>query len=97
MKTTKFLVLALLTIAAMVISACAAPAAAPGAAVDSGEATSGGELTEPHPMLSDPLVRQAIAHCIDRDALIASVYPYVSDEDKAMLRMDCFLPKTLWA
>ena len=97
MKTTKFLVLALLTIAAMVISACAAPAAAPGAAVDSGEATSGGELTEPHPMLSDPLVRQAIAHCIDRDALIASVYPYVSDEDKAKLRMDSFLPKTHWA
>jgi ABC-type transport system substrate-binding protein len=96
-KTTKFLVLALLTIAAMVISACAAPAAAPGAAVDSGEATSGGELTEPHPMLSDPLVRQAIAHCIDRDALIASVYPYVSDEDKAKLRMDSFLPKTHWA
>ena len=97
MKTTKFLVLALLTIAAMVISACAAPAAAPGAAVDSGEATSGGELTEPHPMLSDPLVRQAIAHCIDRDALIASVYPYVSDEDKAKLRMDSFVPKTHWA
>jgi ABC-type transport system substrate-binding protein len=96
-KTTKFLVLALLTIAAMVISACAAPAAAPGAAVDSGEATSGGELTEPHPMLSDPLVRQAIAHCIDRDALIASVYPYVSDEDKAKLRMDSFVPKTHWA
>jgi ABC-type transport system substrate-binding protein len=48
-------------------------------------------------MLSDPLVRQAIAHCIDRDALIASVYPYVSDEDKAKLRMDSFLPKTHWA
>jgi ABC-type transport system substrate-binding protein len=96
-KTTKFLVLALLTIAAMVISACAAPAAAPGAAVDSGEATSGGELTDPHPLLSDPLVRQALAHCIDRDALIASVYPYVSDEDKGKLRMDSFLPKSHWA
>jgi ABC-type transport system substrate-binding protein len=96
-KTTKFLVLALLTIAAMVISACAAPAAAPGAAVDSGEATSGGDLTDPHPLLSDPLVRQALAHCIDRDALIASVYPYVSDEDKGKLRMDSFLPKSHWA
>jgi ABC-type transport system substrate-binding protein len=96
-KTTKFLVLALLTIAAMVISACAAPAADPGAAVDSGEATSGGELTDPHPLLSDPLVRQALAHCIDRDALIASVYPYVSDEDKGKLRMDSFLPKSHWA
>jgi ABC-type transport system substrate-binding protein len=81
----------------MVISACAAPAAAPGAAVDSGEATSGGELTDPHPLLSDPLVRQALAHCIDRDALIASVYPYVSDEDKGKLRMDSFLPKSHWA
>jgi ABC-type transport system substrate-binding protein len=55
------------------------------------------DYTTPHPILSDPKVRQAIAHCIDRDALIASVYTFVSDEDKAKLRMDTFLPKTHWA
>jgi ABC-type transport system substrate-binding protein len=42
-------------------------------------------------------VRQAIAHCIDRDALIESVYPYVSDEVKSTLRMDSWIPKTHWA
>ncbi len=53
------------------------------------------DFTTPHPILSDLRVRQAIAHCIDRDALIASVYPYVEDPDA--LLMDSFLPKTHWA
>jgi ABC-type transport system substrate-binding protein len=54
-------------------------------------------FTTPHPILGDVRVRQAIAHCIDRDALIASVYPYVADDVKPTLRMDSFLPKTHWA
>jgi len=98
MKTKKFLVLALLTILALVVSACAAPAAAPGAApAAGGEAASSGaeEFTTPHPILSDVKVRQALAYCIDREALIASVYPYV--EDGSELLMDSFLPKTHWA
>ncbi len=53
------------------------------------------DFTTPHPILSDVKVRQAIAHCINRDELIASVYPYV--EDKAGLRMDSWNPKTHWA
>jgi len=53
------------------------------------------DYTTPHPILSDLKVRQALAYCIDRDALIASVYPYV--EDKAALTMDSFNPKTHWA
>jgi ABC-type transport system substrate-binding protein len=53
------------------------------------------DYTTPHPILSDLRVRQAIAHCTDRDALIASVYPYV--EDPSRLLMDSFLPKTHWA
>jgi ABC-type transport system substrate-binding protein len=53
------------------------------------------DYTTPHPILSDPKVRQAIAHCIDRDALIESVYPYV--EDKTALRMDSWLPQSHWA
>jgi ABC-type transport system substrate-binding protein len=55
------------------------------------------DYTTPHPILSDVRVRQAIAHCTNRDELIASVYPFISDEEKAQLRMDTFLPKTHWA
>ena len=109
MKTKKFLVLALLTILTLVVSACAAaptagvPGAAPAvpaagseaAATGTEAAVSGDEFTTPHPILSDVKVRTAIANCIDRDALIASVYPFV--EDKTALQMDSFLPKTHWA
>lgn len=98
MKTKKFLVLALLTVLAFVVSACA-PAAMPGGAAPStggAEVSSGAEeYTTPHPILSDVRVRQALAYCIDREALIASVYPYV--EDGSELLMDSFLPKTHWA
>ena len=55
------------------------------------------DFTTPHPILSDTKVRQAIAHCINRDELIASVYPFLNDEQKAELRMDTNLPKTHWA
>lgn len=97
MKTKKFLVLALLTVLALVVSACA-PAGVPGGAAPSAgaEVSSGAEeYTTPHPILSDVRVRQALAYCIDREALIASVYPYV--EDGSELLMDSFLPKTHWA
>jgi ABC-type transport system substrate-binding protein len=100
MKSRTLTVWALLAVMLLVISACA-PQTAPGApaqapATDAAPAAGGVEdYTTPHPILSDIRVRQAIAHCIDRDALIASVYPYV--EDKAALRMDTFLPRTHWA
>jgi len=100
MKTKKFLALALVTVVALVLSACV-PAPAPNApagqapAAASAPAASTGDFTVPHPILGNLKVRQAIASCIDRDALIASVYPYV--QDKAALRMDSFLPKTHWA
>lgn len=61
------------------------------------EANAGSSFTTPHPMLSDIRVRQAIAYCVDRDALIDSVYTYVADDIKPTLRMDSFLPKTHWA
>jgi len=91
------LLLAIFVVASMVMSACVAPSGqAPAAAGTGGEEeTVAGDLTRPHPALSDPLVRKAIAHCIDRDALIASVYTFV--DDKAALRMDSFVPKTHWA
>ena len=99
MKTKKFLVLALLTILALIVSACAPAAGVPGAApaAPAGEeaaAASGDEFSTPHPSLSDVNVRTAIAQCINRDALIDSVYTYV--EDKEALKMDSFLPKTHW-
>ncbi|HQY26079.1 MAG TPA: ABC transporter substrate-binding protein, partial [Thermoflexales bacterium] len=57
-------------------------------------ATVAPEWTRPHPILADVKVRQGIAHCTDRDKLIASVYDYVPDADKPKLRMDTFMPKT---
>jgi ABC-type transport system substrate-binding protein len=102
MKSKSYMLFALLTAIVLVFSACAAPPAPGGvaqapAANAGGQAAadSGGDFNTPHPILSDLRVRQAIAHCVDRDALIASVYPYV--QDKAALRMDSFLPKTHWA
>lgn len=51
------------------------------------------EWTTPHPILGDLKVRQAIAHCTDRDALIEVSYPFLSAEDRAKLRMDTWIPK----
>jgi len=51
----------------------------------------------PHPILSDVRVRQAIAHCTDKDALIASVYPTLTLEQRQELVMDTIVPKTSWA
>ena len=53
------------------------------------------DYTTPHPILSVKEIRQAIAMCIDRDAAIAAVYPYV--EDKKALRMVVGVPNTHWA
>jgi len=99
MRTKPFAFLAIVLVAAMLISACAtAPVGqAPGAAPAGEAASSAEDLSQPHPLLSDIRIRQAIAHCIDRDALIASVYTYVPDDVKASLRMDSFIPKTHWA
>lgn len=45
------------------------------------------------PILSDKGVRQAIAHCIDRDELIKTVYPFLSEEERKELLMYSFLPQ----
>ncbi len=55
------------------------------------------DYTTPHPILSDVRVRQAIAYCINRDEMIASVYPWLPEADRAKLRMDTFVPKSHWA
>ena len=101
MKQRKLLVLAILVIAALVFTACTTPVpvATEGAAPAGSDAVAGSaeDLSRPHPQLSNPDVRKAIAHCIDRDALIASVYPYVDDEIKPTLRMDVGVPKDHWS
>jgi len=55
------------------------------------------EWTTPHPILSDVRVRRAIAYCTDKDALIESVYPYLTPEQRESLVMDSFLPREHWA
>lgn len=57
----------------------------------------GEAYSQPHPTLSDPRVRQAIAYCLDREALIAAAFPYLTEEQRAGLRMDATLPKAHWA
>jgi ABC-type transport system substrate-binding protein len=95
-------------LAAMVLSACIAPVERTtgstevpvdeaGAIEAAGEELRADAWTTPHPILSDIRVRHAIAHCIDRDALIDSLYTYVLDEIKPTMRMDSFLPKNHWA
>lgn len=54
-------------------------------------------FTTPHPIIGDLKVRQAIAHCTNRPELIASVYPFLNEEQQQGLLMDTFLPKAHWA
>lgn len=54
-------------------------------------------FTTPHPILSDVRVRQAIAYCSNRPEMIASVYPWLSEEEQAALVMDTNLPQGHWA
>lgn len=50
-----------------------------------------------HPILSDVRIRRAIAHCTNKDALIASAYPGLTSEQRQNLVMDTFVPRTNWA
>jgi ABC-type transport system substrate-binding protein len=45
-----------------------------------------GAFTRPHPIVSDLRVRQAIAYCTDKEELLASVYPLLSEEQRAIRR-----------
>ncbi|NCC36839.1 MAG: peptide ABC transporter substrate-binding protein, partial [Chloroflexia bacterium] len=47
--------------------------------------------------MSDINVRQAIAYCTNRPELIASVYPFLDEEQQTGLLMDTFIPKSHWA
>lgn len=50
-----------------------------------------------HPILSTLQVRRAIAHCTNKDALIASVYPALTPAQRAALVMDSPILPTSWA
>ncbi|MBX0329804.1 peptide ABC transporter substrate-binding protein [Oscillochloris sp. ZM17-4] len=54
-------------------------------------------FTTPNPILGDLRVRQAIAYCSNRPEMIASVYPFLNEEQQQGLLMDTFLPKAHWA
>ncbi len=64
----------------------------PGAA-----AGDGGAFTTPHPILSEINFRRAFAYCTDRQELIRSVYPYLTEEEQQALLMNTFLPQGHWA
>ncbi len=49
----------------------------------------------PHPILGDARLRQGIAFCTDREALIHSLYPWLEATD--LLKLDSFLPSSHWA
>ena len=48
-------------------------------------------------ILADVNVRRAIAHCTNRQALAASVFPFLNAAQLQTLLMDSFVPKTHWA
>jgi ABC-type transport system substrate-binding protein len=54
-------------------------------------------FTTPHPILSDLKVRQALSYCTNKLDLLKSVYPLISDEARAGLVMNTFIPTTHWA
>lgn len=51
----------------------------------------------PHPIFSDVRIRQAIAYCTDKDALVASVYPSLTFTERQELIMDAVISKHNWA
>jgi ABC-type transport system substrate-binding protein len=56
-----------------------------------------GAFTEPHPILGDLRVRQAMAHCTNKVDLAKAGYPLLDDEEAQGLVMDTFIPKAHWA
>ncbi len=54
-------------------------------------------FTTPHPLLGDIRVRQGIAYCTNRPELIASVYPFVSEEGQKNQLMETNIARASWA
>jgi hypothetical protein len=54
-------------------------------------------VAQPHLILSDQRVRQAIAHCTDKDGLVAAAYPDLTPPERQALIIDSFISPTSWA
>ncbi len=50
-----------------------------------------------HPIIKNSEVRQAIAHCIDKDALIEAAYPTLTPGERLALVTDTYFDKSHWA
>jgi ABC-type transport system substrate-binding protein len=110
LRNRLFFVMGLVVIASMILAACGTPAPvateAP-AATDAPAATEAPVATEapaeqtsfttPHPILGDLRVRQAMSYCTNKVELLASVYPLLTDEERAGLVMHTFIPRAHWA
>lgn len=51
----------------------------------------------PHPVLSDLRVRQALAHCTDKAALVRAGYPLLTEAQSESLVADSFIHRDHWA
>jgi ABC-type transport system substrate-binding protein len=54
-------------------------------------------FTTPDPILSDIKIRQAMAYCTNKVDLVKSVYPTLTDDERAKLVMNSFIPTFHWA
>ena len=103
------LALGLLVVASMVLAACAPAAPVPPAepaepvivtqevVVTEVVEVEREAFTTPHPILSDLKVRQALSYCTNKADLLASVYPLISEEDRANLVMHTNISPNHWA
>ena len=102
------LALGLLVVASMILAACAPAPVAPAEPAEPVIVTQEVVVTEvvevereafstPHPILSDLKVRQALSYCTNKTDLLASVYPLISEEARAGLVMNTFIPTDHWA
>ncbi len=108
LKNRIMLVLGLLVTVSMVLAACGPAATAEPAepVVITKEVVVTKEVqvevekeafTTPHPILSDLKVRQALSYCTNKSDLLASVYPLTTEEQRAGLVMNTFIPRDSWA
>ena len=56
-----------------------------------------GAFSQPHPILGDIRVRQALAYCTNRPELLQAVYPFLEEADRQKLVMDSNVPQGHWA
>src|SRR5688572_22842718 len=102
------LALGLLVVASMILAACAPAPVAPAEPAEPVIVTQEVVVTEvvevereafttPHPILSDLKVRQALSYCTNKADLLASVYPLISEEDRANLVMHTNISPNHWA